>query len=235
MMSALVDAFKYDPPEIGDMSNAAGLAGNKLAMAAGLLLSVALAGCTSARKPTSTTDSSAQKDFALAEAGSYKLDHNHVAVIARVLHRTFSYSVFRFGVVEGTLEWNPAPISASRLTTTVQTGSIETNVEGFAKQLTDFLKSAKYPQATFVSTGFRRIDPAHAQVDGQFTLMGKTEPVTFDASLIDAGPGFTPGGIMGHVIGIHAETSINPHRFGLPDMLGDSIQIVVDTEFDKVP
>lgn len=40
---------------------------------------------------------------------------------------------------------------------------------------------------------------------------------------------------MGHVIGIHAETSIDPRLFGLSDMLGTSIQIVVDTEFDKVP
>jgi polyisoprenoid-binding protein YceI len=211
------------------------LAGNKLVLAAALLLSVALAGCAPARKATSATGPSAQKDFALAEAGSYKLDHNHVAVIARVLHRTFSYSVFRFGVVEATLEWNPSPISASKLTATVQTGSIATNVEGFAEQLAKTLKSAKYPQATLVSTAFRRIGPAHAQVDGQFTLMGKTEPVSFDVSLIDAGPGFIPGGIMGHVIGIHAETSINPHHFGLPDMFGDSIQIVVDTEFDKAP
>jgi polyisoprenoid-binding protein YceI len=213
----------------------ANLAGNKLALAAGLLLSVALAGCVAARKATSTTDTGAQKDFALAQAGSYKLDHNHVAVFARVLHRTFSYSVFRFGVVEGTLDWNPSPISASRLLATVQTGSIATNVEGFAEQLTKTLKSAKIPQATFVSTAFRQIGPAHAQVEGQFTLMSKTEPVTFDVSLIDAGPGFTPGGVMGHVIGIHAEASIDPHHFGLPDMLGDSIQIVVDTEFDKVP
>jgi polyisoprenoid-binding protein YceI len=217
------------------MITIAGIAGNKLAMAAGLLFSAALAGCASAQKSTSVADSGGKKDFALAQAGTYKLDHNHVAVIARVMHRTFSYSVFRFGAVEGTLEWNPSPISLSKLSATVQTGSIATNVEGFAEQLTKTLKSAKYPEATFISTAFRRIGPAHVQLDGQFTLMGKTDTATFDVSLIDAGSGFTPGGVMGHVIGIHAETSIDPHHFGLPDMLEDSIRIVVDTEFDKVP
>jgi len=211
--------------------------GNIRAFLIGLALSAAFAGFAFARQATSATSpmgSDEQKDLSLVTAGSYKLDPNHVAVIARVLHRTFSFSVFRFGVVEGILNWNPAAISGSELTATVQTDSIQTNVKDFATQLIKFLKSAKYPQATFVSTAFRQTDPTHEFVDGQFTLMGKSEPITFAVSLVGAGPGFTPGGVMGHVIGIHAETSINPHHFGLPDMFGDSIQLVIDTEFDKV-
>ena len=97
------------------------------------------------------------------------------------------------------------------------------------------LKSEESPQATFLSTGFHRADATHEQVDSQFTRMGTTEPATFEVTLVGADPGFTPGGVMGHVIGIHAETSIDPRLFGLSDMLGTSIRIVVDTEFDKVP
>lgn len=211
------------------------LVGNLRTLAIGLVASTAFANLAFALSPAAEVDLTERKDLARVEAGSYKLDHNHVAVIAHVMHRTFSYSIFRFGVVEATLEWNPSAMPASKLTTTVQTGSIQTSVEGFAEQLAKFLKSAKYPEARFVSTVFRRTEPAHVQVEGQLTLMGKTEPVTFDVTLVGAGPGFTPGGVMGHVIGIHAESSINPHRFGLPDMFGESIQIVVDTEFDKVP
>src|SRR5450432_2712016 len=173
--------------------------GSMRARAMGLALSVMVASSAFAQQSppaTAPADSNEQKDLALAMPGSYKLDPNHVAVIARVMHRTFSFSVFRFGVVQGMLNWNPAAISGSELTATVQTDSIQTNVKDFATQLIKFLKSAKYPQATFVSTAFRQTDPTHEFVDGQFTLMGKSEPITFAVSLVGAGPGFTPGGVM---------------------------------------
>jgi polyisoprenoid-binding protein YceI len=207
-------------------------------MSLGLALSAALTGAAGAQAPTPAEAAAAAahwQDLKLAPAGHYTLDPKHVAVIARVLHRTFSMSVFRFGAVSGTLEWDPAHIAASKLTATVETGSIQTNVEGFPKQLTGFLKSAEFPQATFVSTAFRQTDATHGQVDGQFTLMGVTEPMTFQVSLVGAGPGFTGAGVMGHVIGIHAESAINPHHYKLPPIFGDSLALVIDTEFDRAP
>ena len=60
---------------------------------------------------------------------------------------------------------------------------------------------------------------------GQFTLMGKTVPLTFDVTLVGAGPGFAGGPTMGHVIGIHAEGAINPQDFGLPVFFKEPIQI----------
>ena len=126
-------------------------------------------------------------------------------------------SVFRFGKVAATLDWNPNDIAKSKLTATVDTNSIETNVPGFAEELQgdQYLKSAKFPKATFVSTAFRQTDAQHGKVDGSFTLMGKTMPVTFDVSLVGAGPGFAGGPVMGHVIGIHAEGNINPQDYGM--------------------
>lgn len=177
------------------------------------------------------------KDVAKAVAGDYTLDPNHVAVLARVSHLGFSVSVFRFDKVQGKLSWDPAAIAHSQLSASVETSSIATNVAGFAAQLAgdDYLKAAKFPQATFVSTAFRQENATHGKVDGQFTLMGKTVPVTFDVTLVGAGPGFAGGPVMGHVIGIHAEGAINPQDFGLPPFFKDPIQLVIDTEFDKKP
>jgi polyisoprenoid-binding protein YceI len=176
-----------------------------------------------------------QHDVTLATAGTYTLDPNHVAVVARVSHMGFSVSVFRFGKAAATLEWNPAAIASSKLSATVETGSIETNVPGFAEELQgdQYLKAAKYPQASFVSTAFRQSDAQHGKVDGKFTLMGKTVPVTFDVTLIGAGPGFAGGPVMGHVIGIHAETAIHPQDFGMSPFFDQPIALVIDTEFDN--
>jgi polyisoprenoid-binding protein YceI len=175
------------------------------------------------------------KDATKAIAGNYGLDPNHVAVLARVSHIGFSISVFRFEKVSASLHWDPKNVAASKVSATVQTGSITTNVPGFAEQLkgAEYLNAAKFPKATFVSTAFVQKDATHGTVRGNFTLRGKTVPVTFAVTLVGAGPGFAGSMEMGHVIGMHAETNINPKDFGLPAMFDQPIGIVIDTEFDR--
>lgn len=173
----------------------------------------------------------AERDIALATAGAYTLDESHTAVIVRVSHLGYSQSVFRFDRVKGSLTWDPAAIEKSQLSASVDTASITTNVKGFADELTgdNFLKSKTFPQATFVSTSFKPVDKTRGKVEGQFTLMGKTRPVTFDVELAGAGKGF--GGKPR--IGVHAVATINPQDYGLMPFFTDPIQIQIDTEFEK--
>lgn len=170
------------------------------------------------------------KDLSAVTSGSYALDANHAAVLARVSHLDYSLSVFRFDKVEGTLTWDAATPENSKLSVKVDTASVATNVPGFAAQIAGdkMLNAAAYPQATFVSTAFRRTDATHGEVDGDFTLMGKTQPVTFKVDLVGAGKGF------GHPrLGVHATTWIKPQDYGLPAMFIDPIELVIDVEFEK--
>lgn len=173
----------------------------------------------------------AERDIALATAGAYSLDEAHTAVIARVSHLGYSQSVFRFDRVKGSLTWNPTAIEKSQLSATVDTASIATNVKGFAEELAGdgFLKAKAFPQATFVSTAFRPTDKTRGKVEGQFKLMGKTRPVTFDVELGGAGKGF--GGKPR--IGVRAVATINPQDYGMMPFFTDPIQIQIDTEFEK--
>lgn len=175
----------------------------------------------------------AERDIALATAGTYTLDEAHTAVIVRVSHIGYSQSVFRFDRVKGTLAWDPAAIEKSQLSATVEVASIATNVKGFAEELAGdgFLKAKAFPQATFVSTAFKPTDRTRGKVEGQFTLMGKTRPVTFDVELGGAGKGFDGK----PRIGVHAVATINPQEYGLPPLFADPIQIQIDTEFEKNP
>jgi len=169
-------------------------------------------------------------DPALAPAGSYSIDPMHTAVVARISHIGYSFSLFRFGTVAGSLTWDPKAPAQSKLSATVDTASIATPVPGFPAELSGpkYLNSVAFPQATFVSTAFRPMDATHGKVDGTFTLMGKTKPVTFDVTLVGAGPGF------GHPrMGIHAETTINPQDYGLPALFGNTTGLVIDSEFVK--
>lgn len=176
-----------------------------------------------------------QHDVRKATAGTYTLDPNHTAVIARVSHLGFSMSAFRFGAVEAKLEWDPAHIDKSKLTATIETNSITTTVAGFAQELqgADYLNVAKNPTARFVSTAFRAKDFRHGKVDGRLTLLGRTVSATFDVTLIGAGPGFAASPKLGHVIGIRAVTSVDPRAIGLPAVFREPIEIAIDTEFTK--
>jgi len=170
-------------------------------------------------------------DYKQAPAGTYAIDPDHASVIARVSHLRYSWSIFRFDRISGTLKWDPADTANSSLTAKVETASITSNVKDFAKELSgnNFLKSATFPDATFVSTAFRQMSTRRGKVDGQLTLMGKTKSVTFDVELIGAGKGFADRPRLG----VSAKGAINPVDFGLPPLFGDAIEIVVDVEFQK--
>lgn len=174
-----------------------------------------------------------EADFKQAPAGTYAIDPDHASVIARVSHLRYSWSIFRFDRISGTLKWDPANTANSSLTAKVETASITSNVKGFADELSgnNYLKSSAFPETTFTSTAFRQMSTRRGKVDGQFTLLGKTKPVTFDVELVGAGKGFAER----PRIGANAKASINPVDFGLPPLFGDAIEIVIDVEFQRQP
>ncbi|HEX7758371.1 MAG TPA: YceI family protein [Caulobacteraceae bacterium] len=200
-----------------------------LAAAAALALILSAAAPATAQLPPGVF--AGEHDYKQATAGPYALDPAHTAVIAKVSHIGYSMSVFRFDKTAGTLTWDPAQPAKSGLNVTVETASISTPVPGFAAELSGdaYLKTAAFPKATFVSTAFRQIDASHGQVDGQFTLLGKTAPLTFDVELMGAGKGF-----MGHPrLGIEATAKIKPQDFGMSPFFTTPIQLVIDAEFSK--
>ena len=54
-----------------------------------------------------------EPDYKQASAGTYALDPDHAAVIARVSHLGYSWSIFRFDRLSATLEWDPANTASS--------------------------------------------------------------------------------------------------------------------------
>lgn len=174
-----------------------------------------------------------ERNMAHATAGPYVLDGDHSAILARVSHIGYSYSVFRFDRVSGTLTWDPAAVARSALSVSVKIESITSNVKDFASKLAgdQFLNAPRFPESTFVSTAFRQADATSGKVDGQLTLMGKIAPVTFDVTLVGAGKGFDGN----PRIGVTARTWIKPQDFGMPAMFAEPIEIVVDAEFARNP
>ena len=172
-----------------------------------------------------------------AASGDYALDPDHSAVLARVSHIGYSYSVFRFDQVEGTMNWDAASPAKSSMTMTVKTASISTPVKDFAAALRgeQFLNVAKFPEATFVSTAFKPADGSMGattgKVEGNLTMLGKTVRVVFDVALVGAGKGF--GGSPR--IGATARAWIKPGDFAMLPVFDRPIEIVADVEFARKP
>ncbi len=157
------------------------------------------------------------QDVTKAIAGEYTLDPNHVGVIARVSHLgLFDERVpLRQGISEAFLGSGQHLALADLYH---RGNRLDCDKR---RELCRGSDRPGIPEVGAVSAGdvrFHRLpqaDATHGKVDGTFTLMGKTVPVTFDVTLVGAGPGFAGGPVMGHVIGIHAVTHIDPQDFGM--------------------
>ena len=136
----------------------------------------------------------------------------------------------------GTVTLDEATPAHSKVTATIDVSTITTGVEERDTHLksADFFDAAKYPQITFVSTGFSKSSATAYTVTGELSMHGVTRPVTL---AVTAPPPFNHAG--GIRRGIEATTSVNRKDFGLrwdfPGegagvVVGDNIKITIDAE-----
>ncbi len=175
----------------------------------------------------------ASKDPAAAPAGVYKVDKDHESIVARVGHAGgFSFSTVRFGITDGTLNWDPAHVENSKVDVTVNAKANYAPINyRLAPDAPMLMNVAQFPTATFVSTGVKRTGPTSGQVMGNLTLMGQTKPVVIDAQLVGAGK--NARGMP--IIGFTGVMKIKRGDFGFTALAGgiaNEIELVLDAEFD---
>jgi polyisoprenoid-binding protein YceI len=176
------------------------------------------------------------KDPGSAIAGSYRLDKDHSAVVARVPHGGgYSFNVLRFGVADGVLSWDPARIEASKLAVTVDmVPNTAPIVYGQDLKGPNFMNVVQFPTATFVSTGVRRTGPTTGVITGNLTFLGQTKPAVIDAQLVGAGK--TNRGVP--TVGFQGVMKIKRDDFGLKFVgngPADTIDVLVDVLFTIPP
>ncbi len=142
-----------------------------------------------------------------------------------------------FGAFTGTIDFDPANIEGGRIEVNIETSSVSTDAERLTNHLKspDFFDVARFPRATFTSTGIRRgangAGAATHTVSGNLTLHGQTRAISFPANI-----GVTPGEITAR-----AEFVINRRDFGLvypgmPDnLIRDEVSIRFDVHAPRTP
>ena len=95
-----------------------------------------------------------------------------------------------FGKWTAAISYDAAHLNTSKLDVTVDLASAKTGDKDRDTALpgADFFNVAKFPQAHFVTTGFRQVG-AQVLADGNLTLHGVTKPVTLNVSFKPQGAG----------------------------------------------
>ena len=115
----------------------------------------------------------------------WQLDNSHTRVGFSVEHLGFSTTMGHFDTVNGALSYNIKAPNKTQMNFVIDTNSINTAWAARDDHLKkdDFFNVAKYPTMTFKSTKVEFYNPQQAKVTGDFTLLGKTKPLTLNVTL----------------------------------------------------
>jgi len=147
-------------------------------------------------------------------ASTWSIDPEHSNVGFRVRHLMVSNVKGSFETFVGTVDINDNEIAKSRVEVSIDTNSINTNVQKRDEHLrgADFFDVAKYPAMTFVSKKVAEAGKDKLKVTGDLTLHGVTRQVVLDVE----GPTKEIKDPWGHIRkGATATAKINRKDFGL--------------------
>ena len=146
-------------------------------------------------------------------AATYAIDPSHTFATFEIGHQGTSTNRGRFDKKEGKIEFDRAAKTGS-VDITLDISSINTGTAGFDKHLqsADIFNAAAFPTAKFVSTSMTFNGDKVAEVAGNLTLLGKTNPVTLKASQFNC---FMSNMLKREVCGGDFEATIDRTAFGL--------------------
>jgi polyisoprenoid-binding protein YceI len=168
------------------------------------------------------------------KAGDYRVEPYHSQVLFTVSH--FGLSNFS-GVITGaagSLKLDPAHPANSKLDVSVDTATILTPVEKLTGELrgAEWLDSAKFPKASFVSTKVIPTGANKATIEGELTLHGVTKPLTLHAHFVGAGVNPIT---KGYTVGFDGDGVIKRTDFGVKTyapMIGDTVHLTIHAAFE---
>lgn len=120
---------------------------------------------------------------ALAAPETYIIDGNHTKPRFSYNHFGYSTQLSRFDKTSGKIVLDKVAKTGS-VKVTIETTSVNTGYALFNEHIQgeDFLNTAKYPIATFVSSKFNFEGDKVSTIDGVLTLKGVSKPVTLNVT-----------------------------------------------------
>jgi len=174
------------------------------------------------------------KDVAKVTGGAYTIEPTHTQVLFAYDHMGFSNNMGIIAQPSGTLTLDKANPAASKVSVEIPVVNLKTGIAALDEHLMkpEFFDSAKFPKASFVSTGVK-VDGTGAEITGNLTIKGITKPVTLDAEFY--GAGVQPMNKKEN-IGFVATGTIKRSEFGMGmavPMVGDAVELKIVAAFQK--
>ena len=113
----------------------------------------------------------------------------HAFITFKIKHLGYSWLEGRFNRFSGDFDYDETNPSNNRVNLKIDVASIDSNFAERDKHLRDerFFDVKKYPEATFVSTGWQDLGDGKATLKGIFTLRGVSKEISIDVSQVGAG------------------------------------------------
>jgi polyisoprenoid-binding protein YceI len=173
-------------------------------------------------------------DPARVTAGTYAVDGGHTQVMFAYNHMGFTDNFGIIAAPTGSLTLDPKMPDAAKVSISFPVANLRTGIPALDEHLMkpDFFDAAKFPTATFESTGVKA-QGTSAQIMGNLTIHGVTKPVTLDAHFTGAGMNTF---MKKETIGFAAKATIKRSDFGMGygvPMVGDTIDLKITAAFEK--
>ena len=151
--------------------------------------------------------------IAQAEPANYAIDPTHTFVTFEISHFGATVNRARFDKKQGSVQLDKAAKSG-KVEISFDTTSVNSGTPAFDKHLqsADIFNAAQFPKARFVSDKFVFNGDKVSEVQGQLTLLGKTQPVSFKANQFNC---YESPMLKREVCGGDFEATIDRSAFGV--------------------
>jgi polyisoprenoid-binding protein YceI len=148
-----------------------------------------------------------------ASAADYSVDPTHTFATFEIDHFGASVNRARFDKKEGSVQFDRAA-KTGKVDISLDIASVNSGTAAFDKHLqsADIFNAAQFPKARFVSDKFVFDGDKVTEVQGQLTLVGKTQPVTLKARQFNC---FQSPVLKREVCGGDFEATIDRTAFGV--------------------
>jgi polyisoprenoid-binding protein YceI len=175
---------------------------------------------------------------AQAQAARYEIDPEHLSVGFLVDHIGYAKVLGMFRSARGSYRFDEGSATLSAVRIEVETASVFSNHRKRDEHLKgpDFLNSGEFPRMVFTADAARRTGERSFEIAGQLELLGKTQPLTLQATWNKSAESPLGGfGRKPYVMGVSARGSFKRSAFGMNyavanGWVGDEVALIIEFE-----
>ena len=175
-----------------------------------------------------------------AESARYEIDPEHLSIGFLVDHIGYARTLGMFRKAKGSFSFDEQSGELTALIVTVDTASVFSNHKKRDEHLrsADFLNSKEFPEMVFTAPSARRTGETSFLIPGELELLGKTLPLTLEATWNKSAEYPFGGGLLGgkpYVMGVSARGRLLRSSYGMSyavdnGWVGDEVELIIEFE-----